>query len=208
PRRPSPVRPPVSHMRIPFAAAALLAAAVPLSAQNAPTHRFDAGSFVIELPRDVPGMTLINVRDDPTQRGEGFIGGTAARDVLVMVTHIQPRAVPNDTTAAVRNVFEWLKSDTTLATQRVYLQTSRLPFVRATDWIMLDAQARELVTDERVALRSPMTLRLDNGTLFFGTADMLVSRRGGLETWLVAYLSRTRTPEHDAAAVRMLDSFR
>lgn len=193
-------------MRTLLAATILLAAAAPLAAQNAPTHQYDAGSFVVELPRGIPRLTFLGGRPD----SDAFIGVTASGDVMVMVmrTRAPLPAMTNDTAATMRGAPAHSQTDTTLARRRCYLESSRPLFPQAISWLMLDARASEILTDARVALRSPITVRPGGSPPMTGTADVLVPRQGALEVWLVGYLAQTQAPEHDAAAQRMLDSFR
>ncbi|HEX8693128.1 MAG TPA: hypothetical protein VF746_11950 [Longimicrobium sp.] len=213
---------------------ALLAAAPSLPAQS--TRPYDGGRFTIELPRGITGLTLIRKVEDPASAFEGYVGG--GYDVgLVMVNRTVLRGVPRhpaladsaalrrlltdtsaarvrqlreapvDTSAAARRAFMQAMGDTSLATRRAGLELLQSLFVRGDDWIRLEGDGREIVTEDRVARRSPVTVDLDRASLH-GIADISVPRQGGLEVWMVLYAAVERTPAVEAAAARMLDSFR
>lgn len=215
---------------------ALGVAASPLAAQVADAgSRYDAGSFVIEPP---PGIRLarINTTELPTMRSETFGGGDMEHGA-VMIIHSVITGLPSDPTfrtpAGVRQVLsdtarrraavqsppdtsrallnELMKAlnDTSLAARRALLASTRTPFAQnASRVVVLGAQTREIVTENRVTLRSSATLHLNTDLSLVGTADASMPRRGAGEFWIVIYATRTRTPESDAIAVRMLDTFR
>jgi hypothetical protein len=114
---------------------------------------------------------------------------------------------PMDTSAAARGAYVEAMSDTSLAVRRAALHQMHSLFSRE-GFIRLDGAGREIITEERVTRRAPVVLDMDNGPLH-GLADLTVSRHGGLwETWMVIYVSADRTAASEAAAVRMLNSFR
>jgi len=215
---------------------ALDVAATPLAAQVADAgSRYDAGSFVIELP---PGVRLarIHAAEFPTMRSESFVGGNPEHGA-VMITHTVMTELPSDpafrtpagvrqvlsdtarrraaiqsapdTSRALRNEFMKQLNDTSLAARRALLERTRAPLAQNASRVMvLGAQTREIVTDNRVTLRSSATWNLGPDLTLVGTADASLPRRGAGEFWVVIYATRVRTPESDAIAARMLDSFR
>jgi hypothetical protein len=98
-------------------------------------------------------------------------------------------------------------NDTSLAARRTMLRGTRATFVQGSRFVVLGGETREIVTDNRITLRSPATLRIDADLSLVGTADVSFPRRGPTEFWIVVYAVEKRTPESDAAAARMLDSF-
>lgn len=211
--------------------AALLLAAAPLHAQNAGMHRFDGGTFSIELPADVPALRLMRDagrfqifggrRVDGSVvlvlrgRATGQVVDTAlARRTLTRISNdsaLVNRRLQNldDLSQADPDVVAELLADTTLENRRFTLQQLHAmlrEFNQAE--LGLSGEPREIVTDERVALRSPVTLRLAGAPPLHGTADVLIPRRGTMMVWIVAYAAPRRTPAFDAAAQRTLDSFR
>jgi hypothetical protein len=219
-------------MRILLAAAMLLAAA-PLQGQN--VHRVDAGPFSLELPAIIPGVELVYSGETAGTRLDGFAGGHV-EDAVVAVFRLRfslPRDttqmrialrrvitdealitryvhVLGDTSQAVRDQILHQLSDTTLAARRLFLQQGRTTWTNANPptWVRFSGEAREIVTADRVTLRSPVTLRIDDLPPLYGIADMSVQRRGEPVVWIVAYASRQRTTAVDEAAARMLASFR
>ena len=122
----------------------------------------------------------------------------------------QLRGSRADTSAAARRTLEQMMSDTSVALRRRVLRRAHSLFPRGDATIQLEGEGREIVTEDRVTLRSLATVHLDSGPPLQGIADLTVSRRAGglLETWVVVYAASRRTPAAEAAAVRMLDSFR
>ncbi|HKP77280.1 MAG TPA: hypothetical protein VJT67_17240 [Longimicrobiaceae bacterium] len=116
------------------------------------------------------------------------------------------RESPADNSPAGQRLFMQVMGDTSLAARRIMVQRLQFLFSHGNDWIRTEGDGREIVTEDRVALRSPATVDLDMGTMR-GTGDVSVSRRG-METWVVIFASAERTPALDGAAARMLDSFR
>jgi hypothetical protein len=212
--------------------AALLLAAAPLHAQNAGTHRFDGGTFSVELPAGIPALQLL--RDGGRTQ---IFGGRHADGSVVLVLRGRATGQVTDTASARRTLMRMSNdsaaverrlqdlgdlsrrdpdavldalADTTLEARRFFLQQVHAAFVQFNQAeIGLSGDAREIVTDERVALRSPVTLRLAGSPPLQGTADVLIPRRGAMTmVWIVAYAAPRRTPAFDAAAQRTLDSFR
>jgi hypothetical protein len=226
----------MAHIRTYVMLVALGVAATPLAAQVADGgSRYDAGSFVIELP---PGIRLarIHAAEFPTMRSESFVGGDLEHGA-VMITHAVMTELPSDpafrtpagtrqalsdtarrraaiqsapdTSRALRNEFMQTLNDTSLATRRALLESTRAPLAQnASRVVVLGTQTREIVTENRVTLRSSATLHIDNDLSLVGTADASMPCRGAGEFWIVIYATKTRTPESDAIAARMLDTFR
>lgn len=208
-------------------AAAMSCAARPAAAQN----RYDAGSFTIELPQGVR-LARTNVSQQATMRAESFTGGDP-QNGAVLVIHTVLTGIPQDpalrTPAGVRQIVGdsarrraalqsrdtsraaqrelGMLNDTSLAARRAMLRGTRATFVQGSRFVFLGDETREIVTDNRVTLRSPATLRIDASLSLVGTADVSFPRRGRTEFWIVVYATEKRTPESDAAAARMLDSF-
>lgn len=223
-------------MKTRFALAALLLAAAPLHAQDAGTHRFDGGTFSIELPAGIPELQLVHEGGTGGQQIQFFGGGNVDESVVVVVraraTGVPPDSVGmrpvlmrvlndsalvtrylrmlSDTSRAARAEVLRTLADTSLAGRRVALQQFRGTWLSANppSWVGIGGDARETVTDERITLRSPVTLRMEEMPQLHGTADMLVQRRGELIVWIVLHAAQRRTPAFDAATERLLDSFR
>lgn len=222
-------------MRTLLAVAALLLVASPLQAQNDRAHRFDAGPFSIELPADIPGIELVYSGETAGTRLDGFAGGHV--DDAVVAVFRARFSLPRDTTElrrtlrrvvaddalvtryvralsdtaqAVRDEILQAMSDTTLDARRVFLQRFRTTWMSANppSWVQFSGDTREIVTADRVTLRSPVTLRIEDLPPVYGTADMSVQRRGEPVVWIVAYASQRRGTAFEQAAARMLASFR
>jgi hypothetical protein len=218
-----------------FALAALLLAAAPLHAQGARTHRFDGGTFSIELPAGIPALRL--TRDVGTTIRYQLFGGRHADGSTVLVVRAQPRPtwseVEADTaerrrramrltndSALIARYMEYgtadhdevrsALADTTLHSRRYVLREFRatLRALNQPTRIELGGDPEEIVSDERVTLRSPVTLRLEGLPPLHGTADVMISRRGAMVLWIVTRAAPRRTPAFDAATERMLNSFR
>jgi hypothetical protein len=213
-----------------LALAALLLAA-PLHAQNAGMHRFDGGTFSVELPVGLPALQLLR-ESAKTQ----IFGGRNVDGSVVLVLRGRETGAVTDSALARRTLMRMSHdsatverrlqdlgdlsrrdpdevldalADTTLEARRFFLQQVHAAFVELNQAeIGLSGDAREIVTDERVALRSPVTLRLAGSPPLQGTADVLIPRRGTMMVWIVAYAAPRRTPAFDAAAQHTLDSFR
>jgi hypothetical protein len=226
-------------MRIPsfFPIAALLLAAAPLHAQAAGMHRVSAGSFSIEVPAYIPGLERVHEQTIGGQRVESFGGGHVDESV-VMVQQARMAAFSTDTagmragmarfnldTAVITRYVQALAdtahpehdeivrvlSDTTLANRRWFLHEYRRMWAtpHASRWILITGEPREIVTDDRIALRSPIRMQLGEGVPdLYGTVDVVIKRRGDTMVWLVAHAAQRRTPAFDAATERILDSFR
>jgi hypothetical protein len=223
------------RMKRRFALAALLLAAAPLHAQGARTHRFDGGTFSIELPAGLPALQLM--RDTGTTIRFQLFGGRHADGSMVLVVRAQPTPtwagveadtaerrrsamrLTNDSALIARyvesgtadpNEVRSALADTTLYSRRYLLREFRATLRALTQpaWIELGGDAQEIVGDERVTLRSPVTLRLKGLPPLHGTADVLISRRGAMVLWMVARAAPRRTPAFEAATERMLGSFR
>lgn len=219
-------------MRILLAAAMLLAAA-PLQAQD--VHRADAGPFSLELPAVVPGVELISSGETAGTRLDGFAGGNVDDGVVAVfrARFSLPRdtaqmrialrrvvsdealvtryvRVLGDTSQAVRDEVLQVMSDTTLGARRLFLQRFRTTWTSANppSWVRFSGEAREIVTADRVTLRSPVTLRIDDLPPLYGMAGMSVQRRGEPVVWIVAYASQQRTAAVNETAARVLASFR
>ncbi len=221
-------------MKRAFALAALLLAAAPLHAQNARTHRFDGGTFSIALPAGIPALRLVGEQSGMVHTQ--FFFGRHADGSAVLVMRLRSTGLGGDTTE-MRRTAERLTNDSTLIdqyvqsgdTSRAYRDQVRraladtaldgrqylLRQVRATisaanqpARLEFTGEPREIVTDERVTLRSRVTVRLRGLPPLHGTADMLVQRRGEMIVWIVAHVAPRRSPAFDAAAERVLASLR
>jgi hypothetical protein len=198
-------------MRTCLALAVLIAVAAPLHAQASGVRRFDAGSFTIELPANVPFLTLVQSKEESGVRAEVFIGGNW-RDVLVIMVHTWHPTSPESQRAyaatmnqSVREVAATL-NDTSLTIRRALLRGRREGITSTCGCTFDESRTREIMADGRLTLRAPVTMRLPGRPIMAGTGDVSVARRQGLEGWMVLHVSLARTPERDAAAVRMLDS--
>ena len=217
-----------------FAIAALLLAAAPLHSQDARPHRFEGGTFSIELPAGLPALQLLR-EGGTTTRVQFFAGRHLDGSVVVVMrshstgpaadtvgrrrratqvlgdTALVNRYVEfGDTSQAYRDSVRSALADTTLETRKFVLQQARTTLLAANQsaWIELTGAPREIVSDDRVTLRSPATLRLEGLPPLQGTVDMMIQRRGGMVLWIVARAAPRRTPAFDAATERILDSFR
>lgn len=220
-----------------LALAALLLSAGPLAAQTAPTHRFDGGTFSIDLPAYIPGLELLHQDVIAGQRLQWYGGGHVDGSV-VMVMRGQPAAFSTDTAGMRANLMQVMHDtalitrylhalsdtahpeheeivrvmrDTTLTGRRWFLRQFRGTGValNPSGWITLSGDPREIVTDERITLRSAVTLRLgEDLPPLYGTVDVLIQRRGESIVWMVAHAAKQRTPAFDAATERILASFR
>jgi len=216
---------------------ALVAASAPLQAQQSPA-RYDAGAFSLELPSGITQLHLVQRKQDPAQMFEGYVGVGVYRGtrVMVMVNHTVHRGLPGDpvlgdsaaarrlladtssarwrqfreapldNSAAGRRAFMQVMADTSLAMRRVAVERLQYLYSHGNDWIRTEGDGREIITEDRLTRRSPATVDLDSGPMR-GTADVSISRRG-METWTVIFAAAERSPALDAAAARMLDSFR
>lgn len=218
-----------SHV-VPIAliAAAALCAVRPAAAQN----RYDAGSFTIELPQGVR-LARTNASQQPTMRTESFTGGDP-QNGAVLVIHTVLTGIPQDpalrTPAGVQQIVgdsarrrAALQSardtshaaqhalgslnDTSLAVRRAMLQRTRATFVQGSRFVVLGGETREIVTGNRITLRSPAILRIDTNLSLVGTADVSFPRHGPTEFWIVVYATEKKSADSDAVAARMLDSF-
>jgi hypothetical protein len=113
-----------------------------------------------------------------------------------------------DNSPAAQRVFALAMRDTSLAARRLGLQRAQALFSNGDGWIRTEGEGREIVREDLLALRLPVTVDLDAG-LYRGLVDISIARRG-MDTWTVIFaaLEPTLTPALEAAAVRMLDSFR
>ena len=82
-----------------FALAALLLAAAPLHAQGA--HRFDGGTFSVELPAGIPGLQLLHEGGTGGQQIQ-FFGGGHVDESVVMVVRARATGVPPDSVGMTR----------------------------------------------------------------------------------------------------------
>jgi|GEM_PF-2465949 len=179
----------MTSLRTHLALAALLAAAVPLQAQTAPARRFDGGAFVIDLPVRIPELWPLRMEENG-DTAEVFLSGERDGTVMVMHGRLPPAA----------------GGDTTLAGRRTLLRQLHQGIVQHPGKMSVNGEAREIVNDERVALRMPIVMNMSHETLY-GTADVLVARSGAPEFWVVTYAAQTRGAGPDADAVRVLDTF-
>lgn len=220
------------HIRlalIALSAAALLAAPSPGAAQS----RYDAGSFTVELPPGIQ-LALTSVNERPTARSETF-AGVIPGEALVMVIHTSITGLPADSAmrsvrgyqqirgdsarlhAAVNSARDtsqaaWrqtrrMLNDTSLSTRRAYLRQNGAVVAMGSRYISVGSDTREIVTPNRLTLRSPATVQIDTDLVLVGTVDVSVPRRGPADIWLVVYAAKQRTAESNTAATRMLDSF-
>lgn len=215
--------------------AALLLAAAPLRAQDGGVHRFYAGPFSIDLPAEIPELSLMHSGETAGTRVDVF-GGGHVDDAVVVVSRSRislPRdtvelrrllrrgirdearitrylRMLSDTSQAVRNQILQEMNDTTLAARRLSLRQGRTMWMSMNPptWVQFSGEAREIVTADRVTLRSPVTLRIPELPPLYGTADMSIQRRGEPVVWIVAYATQRRTAAFDEASARMLSSFR
>jgi hypothetical protein len=220
-----------------FALAVLLLAAVPLHAQPAGMHRVGAGSFSMEVPSYIPGLERVHEQTIAGHHFESFGGGSVDESV-VMVQQGRWASFSTDTagmragmsrffrdTALIDRYLHALSDtahpehgeivrvlrDTTLVTRRWILHQYRELWAtpNASRWITISGEPREIVTDERIALRSLIRLQLGDGMPdLYGTVDVVIQRRGETMVWIVAHAAQQRTPAFDAATDRILDSFR
>jgi len=224
----------MSPIRSTLALAVLVAAALPLRAQGG-TVLYDAGSFTLQVP---PGMAMLrnHATNAPNTRSERFMGGNE-RLGMVMVVHSTVQGVPQDprlrsvagtrpllrdsatvraaigsprdTSRALDRELHRELGDTTLAHRRQLLLQSREVFRSGSRTMTLPAEASEVVTENRITLRSPVSVSLgaDMAPLQ-GTADVSIPRRGDAEVWVVMYVNAANTPGVAATAARVLDTFR
>ncbi|HVG45868.1 MAG TPA: hypothetical protein VM890_14100, partial [Longimicrobium sp.] len=115
-----------------------------------------------------------------------------------------------DTSRAYRDKVRSALADTALDGRQYALRQVHATFsaVNQAALLQVSGDPREIVTDERVTLRSPVTLRLQGMPPLHGTADLMVPRRGEMVLWIVVRAAPRRGPAFDAATERMLDSFR
>lgn len=135
----------------------------------------------------------------------------ALRRLLADTSHAgwrQVRESARDNSPAAQRVFALAMRDTSLAGRRVGLQRARALFANGDGWIRMEGEGREIVREDVLALRVSATVDLDVGP-HRGLADVAIARRG-MDTWTVIFaaLRPELTPALEAAAVRMLDSFR
>lgn len=216
-----------------FLVSVALLMAAPIDGQT----RHDGGRFTIELPRGIPRLPLVRTAERPVHHVEAYAGGNQAVG-MVMVMRILPLGArnapvtedsaalrqllsdtsrarleqylegPADTSAATRRVFAEVMNDTSLANRRTDLQSAWATFSLSNNWIRVEGDGREIVTEDRVSRRFPLTVTFGGETPMRGIADFSLTRGAPLEMWLVVYAAPERTPAVEAAAARMLDSFR
>ena len=219
-----------------FALAALLLAAAPLHAQDARPRRFDGGTFSIELPAGLPALQLMRAGGTATTESQIFGGRHVDGSAVVVMRSRLTGQGAADTAARRRDAMRVLNDSALIAQYVAFGDTSRayrdkvrsalvdtaldgrqyaLRQVHATfsavnqaAFLEVSGDPREIVTDERVTLRSPVTLRLQGMPPLHGTADLMVPRRGEMVLWIVVRAAPRRGPAFDAATERMLDSFR
>jgi hypothetical protein len=220
-----------------FALAALLLAAAPLHAQNAGMHRVRAGSFSLEVPAYIPGLERVHEEELAGHRFEMFGGGhvdesvvlvqqgraaefstdTAGmraglgrfyRDTALITRYVQALA---DTAHPEHGEIVRVLRDTTLVNRRWFLHQYRGMWATGSPsrWISISGEPREIVTDERIALRSPIRLQMGEGVPdLYGTVDVVIQRRGEVMVWIVAHAAQQRSAAFDEVTERVLDSFR
>ncbi len=174
-----------THLAIALALCAALAA--PAGAQNA----FAGRGFLIALPYGYPAM---EEQVDEDEDGGGIETFVSARDdkSIVMVMH-----VPVDEQI----------NDTTLATRRALLQLARAGMDQAQADMRITGEPREVVHEDRVALRMPVKMEADDQVLL-GRAEVSVPRRGDVAVWMIAVMSTAAGAELHATAERVMNSFR
>lgn len=208
---------------------ALLAAASPAQGQT----RYETGRFTVELPRGVARLELARAVEKPASSFEAYVSRSSMGVVMVMRSLPRGRtghgiadsaavdrlmeesparirqilSAPMDTSARARRMFREIASDTALATRRAHLQTIRQVWGGVHPWLRMEGEGHEIVTEDRVTHRIPVTVT-GEGPPLRGIADLSLSRRPGVEMWMVMYVAPERTPAVEAAAARMLDSFR
>jgi len=215
-----------------LALAAVAMAATPLRAQD--TTPYEPGSFTLQVPRGIV-MTRSHAAAQPSMRQETFMGGNP-RLGLLSVIHTSMQGLPQDprlragpgsdqllrdtaqlraavssardTSRAAERELRRLNGDTTIAGRRAVLRANRDVFRRGARTITVPAEAREIVTDNRITLRSPMTISLGaDMPPLAGILDASVPRRGNVELWIVFYANKAETPGFSADAARVLDTF-
>jgi hypothetical protein len=213
---------------------ALFTAPAPVQAQS---PRYDGGRFSVELPRGIARLPLVRTAERPMHYVEMYVGGDPVAGVVMVVRSVplgartdpilddsaavrrllsdtsRTRAEqylqgPVDTSAATRRLFNEILNDTSLASRRTDLQSAWAMFSLSNNWIRVEGDGREIVTEDRVSRRFPLTVVLGAGPPLRGIADFSLTRQAPLEMWMVVYAAPEGTPAMEAAAARLLDSFR
>lgn len=175
-------------MRIRIALAlALCAAAAPLHAQ--PGSAYHGPGYDLMLPARYEFMTSLNT----VQNGQPmtlYLFGSDAGGLMVIRANL-PATL----------------SDTSMATRRAMLQLVRAGMLQARGDVRLEGEPLEIVKDDRITLRTPITM-VQQGESLRGTADVSVSRRGSPSVWVLIAFQREAGDYDENVAKRALDSFR
>jgi hypothetical protein len=222
----------MNRIRNLLALAAVVVAAVPLRAQD--TTPYEPGSFTLQVPRGIT-MARSHAQTLPAMQQETFMGGNP-RLGLLSVIHTSMRGLPQDsrlrtgagsdqllrdtaklraavssardTSGAAERELRRMNDDTTVAGRREILRANRDVFRRGSRTITVPAEAREIVTENRITLRSPMTISLGaDMPPLSGVLDASVPRRGNMELWIVFYANKAEVPGFSEQAARVLDTF-
>ncbi|HEX8903661.1 MAG TPA: hypothetical protein VF771_02325, partial [Longimicrobiaceae bacterium] len=168
----------------------LSAIAAPLGAQAADSV-YDGGAFAITLPRGYPPMEV----GSQMRNGQEFATYSSTKGDKSMVLVLRAD-IPQTIT------------DTSLATRRAFLQLARAG-IGQQNTMRMTGEPRELLQDDRVALRIPMAMESE-GEKVAGATEVSVPRRGPVTMWMVMVFSRETGASSaiPAAVERVLDSFR